>query len=221
MLGGVPNVSTSQEPKEAQIPVHVKIPHSYQNVHHFGGTQILRKLRVVGDPTSPSADVSIQPPTGVAEFIGHIPVSASVIKAPLGNFTFAGFLPTLGFGTPSWPAELPQKQFIGLKDKRQSARHRTRMDYGPAKQRRRYTASVRYIKIPIVLTGAQRVIFDDFWINDLTNGTTEFIWEDPLDDTTQFTRYRFVGEPSWELFVGGAPDDRMWRATMDLEIRST
>ena len=116
----------------------------------------------------------------------------------------------------AWPPTLPQKQFLGLRDERQSGRLRTSMDTGPAKQRRRFTAATRNIGVPIVLDGAQRQTFDTFFITTLEEGVLSFDWEDPVDDTT--ISMRFISFPPFELISGGIPDERMWQAVMTLEI---
>jgi hypothetical protein len=117
---------------------------------------------------------------------------------------------------PSWPATLPQEQFIGLTDQRQVAVVRTQMDEGPAKVRRKFSAAVRDVMVPIVLNGTQRGAFDPFFISDLEEGALAFDWDDPVTDST--LSFRFIEPPQWTLEVGGAPAARIWKATMKLEI---
>lgn len=126
---------------------------------------------------------------------------------------------------PNWPASLPQNQFLNLTDQRQDARVRTKMDAGPAKMRRRFTAAVRTVVAPILLDGTQRQAFDSFWINDTQEGSLSFSWSDPATDAN--VNFRFVAPPAWKLEVGGAPGvpagsatsgARLWRAHLHLEI---
>ena len=119
----------------------------------------------------------------------------------------------------AWPSTLPTEQFIGLTDKRADARLRTSMDTGLSKMRQRFTTTWREIRAPIVLTGAQRVIFDDFYINELQEGSLRFDWDDPTTDASPVT-FRFAGQggPEWKLEVGGDPDDRVWVGILTLEI---
>lgn len=126
---------------------------------------------------------------------------------------------------PSWPASLPQTQFLNMTEQRQDARVRTAMDAGPAKMRRRFTTAVRTVMTPIVLDGTQRQAFDSFWINDTQEGTLKFSWSDPATDST--VNFRFVSPVMWTLDSGGAPGipatsgatgTRLWRAQLHLEI---
>jgi hypothetical protein len=117
---------------------------------------------------------------------------------------------------PTWPSTLPQNQFIGLTEQRQDPRLRTQMDAGPAKMRRRYTATVRTFSVPIELNGTQRQAFDTFWITDTQEGSLSFSWTDPVTDSA--VTFRFVSPPQWTLQAGGATASRLWRAQLDLEI---
>lgn len=116
----------------------------------------------------------------------------------------------------TWPASLPQNQFLNLTDQRQDARVRTKMDAGPAKMRRRFTAAVRTFVAPIEVNGTQRQAFDSFWINDTQEGSLSFSWSDPVTDET--VNFRFVAPPTWTLEVGGTTASRLWRAHLHLEV---
>jgi len=116
----------------------------------------------------------------------------------------------------NWHVSLPQTAFIGLTDEREDARLRTGMDAGPAKMRKRHTAAVRNIAVPLVLTGAQRVIYDTFYITTLQEGTLPFDWKDPVDDSV--ISFRFVKPAKFEAIVGGAAAVRKWQTTLSLEI---
>jgi hypothetical protein len=118
---------------------------------------------------------------------------------------------------PTWPATLPN-QFVGLTDKRQDAVARTPMDAGPQSRRARFTAASREFHTPIFLTGAQRAIFDQFFIVDLIEGTLAFDWEDPVTDATISLSFR--APPEWSLFRGASdPERRVWQASLELEIQ--
>ncbi len=110
-----------------------------------------------------------------------------------------------------WPAGLQQKHFTGVTEKRQDASIRSSMDTGAPKKRRRFTAAVREITIPIVLTQAERVTFDTFYITTLEEGSLSFDWIDPVDGTSTIS-YRFVKPPSMTK-KGGE-----WKATLSLEV---
>lgn len=117
---------------------------------------------------------------------------------------------------PSWPASLPQTQFLNMTEQRQDARVRTAMDAGPAKMRRRFTTAISTIVAPIVLDGSQRQAFDTFWITTLQEGALKFSWSDPVTDTN--LNFRFVSPPTWTLDTGGTTGTRLWRAQLHLEI---
>lgn len=116
---------------------------------------------------------------------------------------------------PNYPTTLPN-QFLGLRDKKEDNVLRTQMDAGPSFSRRRYTAVSRTLGVPVVFNGAQRVIFDDFFRDDLKDGSLSFDWTDPVDDST--VTFRFTKPPEFTTMRGGQPAERIYRATLALEI---
>lgn len=114
-----------------------------------------------------------------------------------------------------WPSDLPG-MFSGLNDQRRSAKVRSNVEVGPALQRRRYTTAVRNVNVPMNLTNAERVIFDDFFINDIEEGTLSFNWTDPVTGDTVAFRFRSDDGPNWQGSETG--DFKMWSATLELEI---
>jgi hypothetical protein len=117
---------------------------------------------------------------------------------------------------PAWPASLPQNQFTGLSEQRGSAMLRTAMETGPAKSRPRFSKASRNFKIPLTLTGAQRVTFDSFFRMTLYEGSIPFLWTDPVTDSTLV--FRFVKPPAWSLEAGGTTNLRVWKTTLELEV---
>lgn len=115
-----------------------------------------------------------------------------------------------------WPATLPDLQMLGLTEQRQDGRLRSPMETGRAKTRRRFTAVVVNYNIPIIFTGAQKMILDDFFATTLAEGSLPFVWENPVDDTTVEMLIR--QQPEWQLILGNAnPNLRIWSATLNLE----
>ena len=116
----------------------------------------------------------------------------------------------------AWPATLPQNQFVGLTEQDADAVLRTDMDAGPPSRRNKYTAHVMDVSVPIVLTGAQKKVFDTFYRVTLRNGSLSFTWDSPTDDSA--VSYAFKGPVRWTLIRGGADSDRrVWRGQMELE----
>lgn len=118
---------------------------------------------------------------------------------------------------PTWPATLPQKQFIGLTDTIDDPVARTPMDTGPSTARKRFTAVTRSVEVPIKLTGAQLQDFNTFFINQIDYGALSFDWEDPVTDVT--VSFRFKSTPTWSLVKGGSVDSRVYETTLSLEIQ--
>lgn len=116
-----------------------------------------------------------------------------------------------------WPSTLPERPGLPTRDERQDARLRADPDQGPSLIRRRFTAAVRTIEVPVLFTGTERVAFDAFWKDTLDEGTLRFQWVDPVTDDP--VMYRFVRPPSWAALRGDAdPAKRLWRAGFELEI---
>jgi hypothetical protein len=117
---------------------------------------------------------------------------------------------------PTWPATLPQTQFVQLSDARQMAVAEFVPDSGPPKRRRRYSAR-RLISIQMILDNAARKTFDAFWRDTLLEGSLEFDWTDPVTDgaaTLQFTG----APPVWQLLSGGDDQQRSWGVTFAMVL---
>jgi hypothetical protein len=116
----------------------------------------------------------------------------------------------------NWPAELPQKQFLGTTIQDDESRIIQTMDAGPASVRNRFTAITQSVNCPIVLTGAQRAIFNTFYRTTLNHGTNSFTWTDPTTD--QSVTFRFKRPPTWQAISPGSVNNRIWRSNLELEI---
>ena len=88
---------------------------------------------------------------------------------------------------------------------------RTKMDAGPAKLRRRFTAGVRTLELPLVLSDAQVQALDTFFVTDTAGGSLRFDYAHPR--TGAVIKCRFVAPPKYDLI---APS--RWRATLQLEV---
>lgn len=115
----------------------------------------------------------------------------------------------------AWPASLPQSPLLrGFVETAPDGLLRTAMDTGPAKTRRRFTAAVRPVKYPLLLTTAQTETLDDFFVNTLASGALSFTHIHPR--TTLAATYRIIGKPQY-IPVSGSK----WTTILDLEILPT
>jgi len=117
---------------------------------------------------------------------------------------------------PSWPATLPQKQFLGTTFNPQDNVLRTDMETGPPSRRKRFTAIYTDVDVPLLLTGAQVQTLETFYNTTLESGALEFDWEHPITDAT--VSYSFRSPPTYDLIGGGTPDTRTYATTLRLRI---
>ena len=115
----------------------------------------------------------------------------------------------------AWPGTLPGYMEIGLSERRQQGFLRTPNDSGPAKQRKRFTATSRYVTGTMTLTKAQRDTFETFYKTTLGEGAAEFTMGDALDFGT--VTCRFFETPEMQL-LGAGGDGGHWRVSLALEI---
>ena len=109
----------------------------------------------------------------------------------------------------AWPATLPQCQ-SQYSEKRQDGALRSDMDTGPAKVRRRFTATSTYLQLTYLLTLSQSTELDTFYDVTTNKGSDVFDFLHPRLGTT--VRARFMEPP--EL----AADRLLWRARVQLEV---
>jgi len=114
-----------------------------------------------------------------------------------------------------WPTDLPG-YLTGITDKRGKTRVRSTVDVGPAIVRKRYTAAVRNVNLPVRFSNAERIIFDTFYETDLDNGINPFNWTDPVSGDTVSFRFRTEDAPEFKGEEGG--EFVAWTATLELEI---
>ena len=92
-----------------------------------------------------------------------------------------------------WPASLPQDVLQGWEKSLDSGLLRTPMDQGPAKQRRRFSATARPYTVTVQMTGTQVTTFEAFFDDTIKGGSLPFDWLDPRTQTA--VTFRFVKEP--------------------------
>jgi len=116
-----------------------------------------------------------------------------------------------------WPGTLPQDVFVGATRGQQTGFVRSEMDTGPPKMRKKFTAVVINIQSRMVFTGAQLVVFWDFYNITLDQGVLTFDWKDPLDDSSK--SLRFVASPDFALVSGHSTSaDAMWEGVLFMEV---
>ena len=87
---------------------------------------------------------------------------------------------------------------------------RTQMDAGPAKLRRRSTASVRAFSLSLFLTKALLATFDTFYVTTTQSGSIKFDMYHPR--THVEGEYRFVNQPMY------VPKDEGYTVQVGLEL---
>lgn len=111
----------------------------------------------------------------------------------------------------TWPADLPQTPLAdGFTFEEATSVIRSEVDVGPAKVRRRSTATVGTFSMTLKLTAAQRGTLRDFFRHDLEEGARSFTWTHPLDAGE--CECRFTGPPSWTWASG------YWFAVCGIEV---
>lgn len=114
---------------------------------------------------------------------------------------------------PLWPASLPQLAAVdGYQESPPDTALRTKMDTGPDKIRRRFTAGVRPLSVQLDLTKVQVETLDVFYVTTTAGGALRFDWVGPRNQTT--VEMRFVRPPVYRPLAS----DVAWRATLQLEV---
>lgn len=116
-----------------------------------------------------------------------------------------------------WPGTLPQYFEVGVQDTRQQGFIRSQTDTGPYKQRKRFTATSRFLSGTMLMTGTQRATFETFYKTTLSGGADAFDFIDPADFST--CSARFVSPPTLSAVAGGdTSGTAQWRVELALEV---
>lgn len=110
-----------------------------------------------------------------------------------------------------WPASLPPPYLNSLQESPPNNLIRTSMDKGPDKVRRRTTANIRPISFTLMLTPDLVEVIDEFYVDDLASGSTEFDYTHPR--TGEACTARFVNPPQY-----GEREGVVYSVTVSLEI---
>jgi hypothetical protein len=112
---------------------------------------------------------------------------------------------------PAWPGSLPQAPLLGATEKFPDNLIRTKMDTGPDKVRRRFTAGVTEVAFPLLLTAEQADDLDTFFRATLKDGSLRFDFRHPR--TGAQVEMRFLAPPELRLLTPSK-----YRATLRMEI---
>jgi hypothetical protein len=104
----------------------------------------------------------------------------------------------------------------GATDEGQGTTVRSEVETGPPLVRQRYTAEIRHVDIPVDMSAAERVIFEEFRRVDLNNGVIRFTWIDPIDGEPVSMRFRSTKAPKFTMVGGG--DAKRFSAVFEMEI---
>ena len=102
----------------------------------------------------------------------------------------------------TWPVDLPDiPAFAGYREQAPDGSERSTVSGGPENVRRRSNAIGRPFGFELVLTDAQIVALDDFYITDCAHGALPFDWETPRTIPDEGARVaiemRWEGPPSY------------------------
>lgn len=81
-----------------------------------------------------------------------------------------------------WPAELPRPERDSWQVQRQDARRKRAPEVGAPGYRRRFSGVGQSVTLSLLLSRAQREVFDHFWTVDCAEGTGLFRMPDPTTD---------------------------------------
>lgn len=114
---------------------------------------------------------------------------------------------------PTWPPSLPQSpESDGYAESPPNVMLASKMDAGPEKRRRRFTAGVRPLHCRMLIRRADVETLDEFYLTTLAGGTLTFDWTHPR--TGAAATCAFTGQPKYTARGYDA-----WYVDFDYEIR--
>ena len=111
----------------------------------------------------------------------------------------------------NWPTTIPTCQ-ANYSEVRMDGTLRSQMETGPAKTRRRFTATPVFLSLNYLLNAAQVETLDDFYANITLQGSERFGFTHPRRQVP--VQARFMGPPEFSASDGGL----LYRAAVNLEI---
>lgn len=110
----------------------------------------------------------------------------------------------------TWPSSLPGPLQDGYGEAPPDTTVRTKMDAGPDKIRRRYTAAPRPFSLRFHLTRDEVATLDAFYVTTSRSGSLRFNWTHPR--TGAACEARFLSAPKY------APDGPEASAAVEIEV---
>lgn len=83
---------------------------------------------------------------------------------------------------PDWPARLVQFERSGWQEQFQDARRRRQSDAGPPGFRRRFSSAAKRVGLSLIVSRADKAVFDRFYQQDCNLGAGLFRMPDPSTD---------------------------------------
>lgn len=114
----------------------------------------------------------------------------------------------------AWPVTLPQKMEVsGTSSGSADGRLRAKVDTGPAKVRRRTTASIRPLACRMICTDAQLADLRTFVDTTTAGGSLPFTFPPPEGGSDLLVRFDEQGLPTWTNISGP-----YWDVSFKLEV---
>ncbi|MBL8967959.1 MAG: hypothetical protein JNG85_13205 [Spirochaetaceae bacterium] len=110
----------------------------------------------------------------------------------------------------TWPSPFPLPLEQGYSEAAPDTSLRTKMDSGPDKLRRRYTAAPRAFSLRYHLTRDEVATLDAFFVTTVRSGTLRFNWTHPR--TGAACEARFLSAPKY------SPDGPEATAAVEIEV---
>ncbi len=82
----------------------------------------------------------------------------------------------------TWPDTLPHPERKTWNLQHQDARRKRQPESGPPGYRRRFSSAADFVSLSVVLTRAEKAVFDQFYRHDCAGGSRLFWMPDPTTD---------------------------------------
>lgn len=83
---------------------------------------------------------------------------------------------------PAWPSDLPRPTRRGYSARGQDGRRRRSFETGPPSYAGRFSSRARQVALEVIVTRAQKAVFDQFVDETTAGGSLPFTMPDPMTD---------------------------------------